>query len=104
MKNIEQYKNRFYNLMESTMGDVKPLISENQSKDYFKAASELLDMMSGLPILDNDMDIVGKFSEIVETPEDLQNLSSFIEFGDYSGNVVQNIYNVKLCNFFLNMF
>ena len=28
MKNINDYKNRFYNLMESTMGDVKPLIME----------------------------------------------------------------------------
>jgi hypothetical protein len=28
MNNIEQYKNRFFNLMESTIGDVKPLISE----------------------------------------------------------------------------
>ena len=28
MNNIEQYKERFYNLMESTMGDVKPLINE----------------------------------------------------------------------------
>lgn len=28
MKNIEQYKNRFFNLMESTIGDVKPLIME----------------------------------------------------------------------------
>jgi hypothetical protein len=28
MNNIEQYKQRFFNLMESTMGDVKPLINE----------------------------------------------------------------------------
>ena len=28
MNNIEQYKNRFFNLMESTIGDVRPLISE----------------------------------------------------------------------------
>jgi hypothetical protein len=28
MNNIEQYRKRFFNLMESTMGDVKPLISE----------------------------------------------------------------------------
>jgi hypothetical protein len=28
MNNIEQYKNRFFNLMESTIGDVKPLLSE----------------------------------------------------------------------------
>lgn len=28
MKNINDYKKRFYNLMESTMGDVKPLLME----------------------------------------------------------------------------
>ena len=28
MRNINQYKKRFYNLMESTLGNVKPLISE----------------------------------------------------------------------------
>ena len=28
MNNIEQYKQRFYNLMESNMGDVRPIISE----------------------------------------------------------------------------
>ena len=26
--NVEQYRKRFYNLMESTMGNVKPLINE----------------------------------------------------------------------------
>jgi hypothetical protein len=31
MYNIEQYKKRFYNLMESSMGDVRPLISEQDS-------------------------------------------------------------------------
>ena len=34
MKDIEQYKKRFYNLMESTMGDVKPLINEEGQQDY----------------------------------------------------------------------
>jgi len=28
MENLKNYKNRFYNLMESTMGDVKPLVNE----------------------------------------------------------------------------
>lgn len=28
MSNIERYRKRFYGLMESTMGDVKPLINE----------------------------------------------------------------------------
>jgi hypothetical protein len=33
--NIEQYKHRFFNLMESTIGDVKPLISEQtQPKEF----------------------------------------------------------------------
>jgi len=31
MENIENYKNRFYNLMESSMGDVKPLINEESA-------------------------------------------------------------------------
>ena len=35
MKNVEQYKDRFYNLMESTIGDVKPLISEQTAKLNF---------------------------------------------------------------------
>ena len=30
MENIGNYKNRFYNLIESTMGDVKPLIVEDE--------------------------------------------------------------------------
>ena len=31
MNNINQYKKRFYNLMESTMGDAKPLIIEGKT-------------------------------------------------------------------------
>ena len=34
--NVEQYKKRFYNLMESTMGDVKPLINEEESTVTFE--------------------------------------------------------------------
>jgi hypothetical protein len=30
MNNLNEYKKRFYNLMESTLGDVKPLIMENK--------------------------------------------------------------------------
>jgi len=35
MKNLNEYKRRFYTLMESTIGDVKPLISEQVNKDTF---------------------------------------------------------------------
>ena len=31
MNNIEQYRKRFYNLMESTIGNVKPLIKEEET-------------------------------------------------------------------------
>ena len=41
MKNINEYKKRFYNLMESTLGDAKPLISE-QSSDVIKIKAWVL--------------------------------------------------------------
>lgn len=44
MKDIEQYKNRFYNLMESTMGDAKPLINEQIISE---SAEQLLMNKSG---------------------------------------------------------
>ena len=41
MKNIENYKTRFYTLMESTIGDVKPLISEApQYEEYVEPEKE----------------------------------------------------------------
>ena len=35
MKNLNQYKKRFNQLMESTIGNVKPLISEEDEKDPY---------------------------------------------------------------------
>jgi hypothetical protein len=43
MKNLEQYKSRFYNLMESTIGEVKPLITEEESWEKF-----MMDVFKGL--------------------------------------------------------
>ena len=47
MKTINEYKNRFYNLLETTIGDVKQLIMEQNFKDelikqgvYFKTKSD----------------------------------------------------------------
>jgi hypothetical protein len=43
MENIENYKTRFYTLMESTMGDVKPLISEApQYEEFITPTREML--------------------------------------------------------------
>ena len=36
MENIENYRQRFFNLMESTMGDVKPLINEQEYNDALR--------------------------------------------------------------------
>ena len=46
MENLEQYKSRFYNLMESTMGNVKPLITEDidypPAQQFFQDVSSML--------------------------------------------------------------
>ena len=42
MKNINQYRNRFYNLMESTMGDVKPLINEDEMAGWSAVKKSLM--------------------------------------------------------------
>lgn len=39
MKNIKDYKKRFYNLLESESGNVKPLLSENYIKDALTEAA-----------------------------------------------------------------
>lgn len=45
MKNLEQYKSRFYNLMESTIGEVKPLITE-QEESWKKFMNDVFNILS----------------------------------------------------------
>ncbi len=45
MDNIEQYKKRFFNLMESTMGDVKPLINEDEDTKSFEIITKEWDKL-----------------------------------------------------------
>ncbi len=56
-KNIENYRKRFYKLMESTMGDVKPLIVE-QSEN----TNDMV-VFSSYTITDNDCDSLHAFSK-----------------------------------------
>ena len=42
MKEIQEYRNRFYNLLESEMGNVKPLISETALNA--KKTEEVIDL------------------------------------------------------------
>jgi hypothetical protein len=66
-KNIENYKKRFYKLMESTMGDVKPLIVE-QSEN----TNDMI-VFSSYTITDNDCDSLHAFSKKGNMNEIVQN-------------------------------
>jgi hypothetical protein len=48
MNKIVEYKNRFNQLMESTIGDVKPLITEEQGMNPMSQISELKNYIDGL--------------------------------------------------------
>ena len=40
MRNLNQYRNRFFTLMESTIGNVKPLVSEQKIGDFTYSVAE----------------------------------------------------------------
>ena len=50
MNNIEQYKKRFYNLMESSMGDVRPIISDSSSNCKKNIHEGFLTLIGGMVI------------------------------------------------------
>lgn len=66
-KNIENYRKRFYKLMESTMGDVKPLIVE-QSEN----TNDMV-VFSSYTITDNNCDSLHAFSKKGNMNEIVQN-------------------------------
>lgn len=77
MKNINEYKNRFYNLLESKIGDVKPLISE-QTKHrtwYSSASSELLKSMSGPDLTGAGENKVKEILNQINTRDEWERLS-----------------------------
>lgn len=70
MESIENYKKRFFNLMESTIGDVRPLITEQLSPDKireYKAKWSFVNKMDDAEgkkmyqtAIDGNKEIVGK--------------------------------------------
>lgn len=60
MRNIQNYKTRFYTLMESTMGDVKPFIFE--SSEYEKFITPTKDMVKDFDVFSNGVDIRARLS------------------------------------------
>jgi len=67
MNNIKEYKKRFYNLMESTMGDARPLISEQEVKDF---STEIFEDLKK-----NGFTINNSNAKIVEATKGLLSLS-----------------------------
>ena len=48
MENIEQYKKRFYNLMESSMGDVRPIIDNTPLENKGIVKEGFLTLLGGM--------------------------------------------------------
>jgi len=86
MQNINEYKKRFYNLLESKVGDVKPLITE-QTKDgnwYFSKAKELLNAMSGADLTGAGENKVKEILNQVNTREEWNEL--VLKYGTPKGD------------------
>ena len=63
MKNINEYKKRFYNLMESTMGDAKPLISE-QETPINSVSGETVNSGGGGAAVESVANVIKRFPQI----------------------------------------
>lgn len=74
MNNIDQYKRRFFNLLESEMGNVRPLITENEDQ-WVEDSTEL----EGEANMDNlNMEQGAKEIHSVLSDEELQFLSNIM--------------------------
>lgn len=62
MKNIDLYRKRFYGLLESTMGDVKPLIMEQTYPGNFSINENGFSGTYSGPEFDNTGDVAHQFS------------------------------------------
>lgn len=60
MRTINEYKNRFYNLLEATVGNVKPLINENEDpySDLYGKTVTYKDSQSGVELKGTITDMV----------------------------------------------
>jgi hypothetical protein len=71
MKNIEQYKERFYNLMESTMGDVRPLISEqSETSPQLPPSAPSPDNSKPISITAKEIEYLKKLKQELEYAKD----------------------------------
>ena len=96
MRNLNEYKNRFNQLMESTIGDVKPLITEQPTGDtttifniswFEKNPNGTIETISRKPSLVNGQPVGNSFTTII---------------GDYNLVPDKRLYGTKTWNYTLN--
>ena len=87
MNNLNEYKRRFYNLMESTLGDVKPLISEQPTpttvtvdQNVSKSENPLAKEVESLKLLKQELENTKKQ---LESKKDLVGGTLLKRIGDY---------------------
>jgi hypothetical protein len=114
MKTINEYKNRFNQLMESTMGDVKPLIMEQSTGETLPVVTKVYIEKYGKPDsgrcfqnpkLNNSCDSGNSFIEfndgtILKYPN--ISYSSYVENGTYEGDEIKSLKPPYYVSFNLN--
>lgn len=90
MNNINEYKKRFYNLMESTMGDAKPLINEQ------KDVSDLERKELGDKMMKDWIDL--HYLDDVIDPDDNIPYRPFNDNGKLNYNMVYRNYMERMDN------
>jgi hypothetical protein len=105
MNNIEEYRKRFYNLMESTIGDAKPLISEDfDNIDYGRTKNGLGPDNEELEedmIDDEDEDFDDEDEDFDDEDEDFDDdsrLQDNFDDIDSSYDSIENMINDALSN------
>jgi len=101
MKNIEQYKKRFFNLMESELGNVKPLINEQVHDDRIKdikadfGTKFIINVYSRkMPSNNHKIYVTNKYNQELDPSKLYSNDPNFKSYiGEFSEKDIQNKLN-----------
>lgn len=93
MKNIEQYRKRFNSLLESTMGDVRPLISEAQQFEEFVVPT--MDMLKEvLAVTMKQVDTSSRFASSLSGVDDKKiNVRTSLNGNEYKITLPEGVYD-----------
>jgi len=109
--NINEYRNRFYNLLESKLGNVKPLICENElDEDRIDLSQTYLNPKKIKDIKDTNKSSDGNSPKVKKVSDVKGN--QFKDAGSISGNeygitfeeITNNVYKVNFPNEFIQKY